>query len=257
MSTRLDGRIAAVIGGGSGMGRAISHRFGEEGAHVWVADLNADAAKAVADEITAAGGSATPEQLDATNVDAIKAFYARIDDAHGKLHVLHNQVGMPGPAGLDVAEADYHANLDVNIKSAFYGATLAFDLLKRGDRKASITFTASTSALIGSPFSPIYSLTKGSITAFGRALALVGAPDGIRVNVICPGSVQTPMLATFFGREPGADVSALMADFVAGIPLQRPAQPEEIAGVIAFLSSDDASYVTGQTIAVDGGLTAK
>lgn len=239
------------------MGRAISHRLGHEGAHTWVADLNGDAAHAVADEIVAAGGNASAAQVDASSLEDLKSFYARIEAEHGKLHVLHNQVGMPGPAGLDVSEPDWTRSIDVNVKTAFYGASLAFDLLKRGDGKASITFTASTSALVGSPFSPIYSLTKGAIAAFGRALALVGAPHGIRVNVICPGSVDTPMLATFFGREAGADVSALMADFVAGIPLGRAAQPTEIAGVIAFLSSDDASYVTGQTIAVDGGLTAK
>lgn len=239
------------------MGRAIAHRFGEEGAHVWVADLNGDSVKVVAEEIISAGGNATPEQLDATNVEDIKAFYAKIDATHGKLHVLHNQVGMPGPAGLEVSEADWAKSMDVNLKAIFYGVTQAFELLKKAEGSKSITMTASTSALIGSPFSPIYSLTKGSIPAFGRALALVGAPDNIRCNVICPGSVQTPMLATFFGREPGADVSELMANFVATIPLQRPAQPTEIAGVIAFLSSDDASYVTGQTIAVDGGLTAK
>jgi NAD(P)-dependent dehydrogenase (short-subunit alcohol dehydrogenase family) len=253
----LDGRIAAVIGGGSGMGRAISHRLAEEGATMYVADLSADAAKTVAAEIAETGGNATAEQLDATSIEELTAFYGRIADTHGKLHVLHNQVGMPGPAGLTVTEADWARNLDVNVKTAFYGSTLAFDLLKQADGKASVTFTASTSALIGSPFSPIYSLTKGSITAFGRALALVGAPHGIRVNVICPGSVDTPMLAQFFGREPGANVDDLLANFLSQIPLGRPAQPSEIAGVIAFLSSDDASYVTGQTIAVEGGLTAK
>jgi NAD(P)-dependent dehydrogenase (short-subunit alcohol dehydrogenase family) len=239
------------------MGRAIAHRFGEEGAFVWIADINPDAAKQVAGEIIAAGGQARPERVDATKIDDLRAFYRAIDVESGILHILHNQVGMPGPAGLDVSEADWALTIDVNIKSAFYGTTLAFDLLKRAGGQASVTLTASTSALVGSPFSPIYSLTKGSVTAFGRAMALAGAPDGVRVNVICPGSVDTPMLAQFFGREPGADVADLMQNFVSQIPLGRPAQPTEIAGVIAFLASDDASYVTGQTIAVDGGLTAK
>ena len=165
MTQRLEGRVAAVIGGGSGMGRAIARRLAAEGAHVYVADLNADAAKQVAQEIADAGGSAQPEQLDATSLDELRAFFARIDQQYGKLHVLHNQVGMPGPAGIDVSESDWNRNIDVNVKTAFYGATLGFDLLRRADRKGSLTFTASTSALIGSPFSPIYSLTKGALVA--------------------------------------------------------------------------------------------
>ncbi len=156
-----------------------------------------------------------------------------------------------------MSEADWQRNLDVNVKSAFYGASLGYELLKRAEGKGSITFTASTSALIGSPSSPIYSLTKGAIVSFTRALALKGAPDGIRANVICPGSVETPMLAQFFGREPGADVADLMSSFIANIPLGRAAQPAEIASVVAFLASDDAAMVTGVAIPVDGGLVAK
>jgi NAD(P)-dependent dehydrogenase (short-subunit alcohol dehydrogenase family) len=257
MVTRFEGRIAAVLGGGSGMGRAIAQRLAEEGAFVYVADLSADAAKQVTQEIVDAGGKGSAEQLDATDIEALKAFYARVDDQHGKLHVLHHQVGMPGPAGLDVSLADWQLNIDVNVKSAFYGTALAMDLLKRAEGKGSITMTASTSALIGSPYSPIYSLTKGALTAYTRALALVGAPDGIRVNIICPGPVDTPMLPQFFGREPGADISDLMNTFISFVPLGRPAQPAEIAGVVAFLASDDAGFVTGVTIPVDGGLVAK
>jgi NAD(P)-dependent dehydrogenase (short-subunit alcohol dehydrogenase family) len=257
MTRRFEDRVAAVIGGGSGMGRAICHRLAAEGAYVHVTDLNAGAAKAVAEEILAAGGAAEPEQVDATSVADLRGLFDRLDRQHGKLHVLHNQVGMPGPAGIEVSDDDWQRNMDVNVKSAFYGATLGFELLKRADGKGSITFTASTSALIGSPYSPIYSLTKGAIVAFTRALALYGAPHGVRANVICPGTVDTPMLAQFFGREPGADVADLMGAFIANIPLGRAAQPPEIASVIAFLASDDAAMVTGVAIPVDGGLVAK
>ena len=156
-----------------------------------------------------------------------------------------------------MSEEDWQRNIDVNVKSAFYGATLGYELLKQAEGKGSITFTASTSALVGSPYSPIYSLTKGAIVSFTRAMALVGAADGIRANVVCPGSVETPMLPQFFGREPGADVADLMAGFIANIPLGRAAKPEEIASVVAFLASDDAAMVTGVAVPVDGGLVAK
>ncbi|WP_395103922.1 SDR family NAD(P)-dependent oxidoreductase [Actinomadura sp. SCN-SB] len=254
---RLEGRVATVIGGGSGMGRAICHRLAAEGAHVYVADLSGAAAETVTGEVADAGGSARAVQLDATDTEALGDLYRRVDAEHGRLHIVHNQVGMPGAAGLDISAEEWQRNIDVNMKSQFYSATLAWDLLKKAEGKASVTMTASTSALVGSPFSPIYSLTKSALVGLTRALALVGGPDGIRVNCVAPGTVQTPMLARFFGREPGADVGELVERFVSGIPLGRASQPTEIASVIAFLASDDASFVTGVTLPVDGGLTAK
>ena len=254
---RYEDRTAVVIGGGSGMGRAICHRLAEEGAHVYVADLDAAQADAVTAEIADAGGSGVAVPTDATSVPSLEGLFDRVRRERGVIHALHAQVGIPGPAGLAVDEAQWTRNLDVNVKSAYYSCTLGFDLLEAADGKGSITMTASVSALVGSPFSPIYSMTKGSLVPFGRALALHGARSGVRVNVVCPGTVHTPMLSQFFGREAGADVSELTAAYVSSIPLGRGAQPEEIASVVAFLNSDDASYVTGTTIPVDGGLTAQ
>lgn len=256
MTERLTGRTAAVVGAGSGMGHAIAVRLASEGAHTYVADLDGSAAEAVAKEIVDAGGAAAGVGVDATDNDSLQALFDRIGAERGRLHALHAQVGMPGPAGLEVTDDQWSTNIDVNVKSAYYTCTLGFELLKAAGN-ASITMTSSTSALVGSPMSPIYSLTKGALVPFSRALALNGAKDGVRVNVVCPGTVYTPMLASFFGREPDADVKELTKGFVSGIPLGRGAEPEEIASVIAFLASDDASYVTGTTIPVDGGLTAK
>lgn len=257
MEGRLAGRIAAVIGGGSGMGRACAARFAAEGATVYVADIDEDAAAGVAAEITDRNGSATPVGLDACNTDELTELYSTIEQRHGKLHVLHNQVGTPGPAGMDVSARDWQQSIDVNMKSAFYAFTLAFDLLKKADGVGSAIFVASTSALVGSPSSPLYSFTKGGLLALTKSLALAGAPHGIRVNVICPAAIDTPMLPAFFARVPGADVQQLMSDFVREIPLQRMASCDEVAGVVSFLACDDSSFVTGVTIPIDGGLTAK
>ncbi len=117
MTRRLEGRVAAVIGGGSGMGRAIALRLAGEGAHVHVADLSEDAAVAVADAVTTAGDSASGHQLDATDTAALRGFFATIEADHGRLHILHNQVGMPGAGGLDVAEDDFQRAIDVNVKT--------------------------------------------------------------------------------------------------------------------------------------------
>ena len=230
--------------------------MGAEGAHVVVADIRGDAAAETVDLVTSAGGAASAFVLDVSKVDQIEALIAEVGSTHGKIDVLYAHAGIPGPAGLDLTEAEYDETAAINMKSAFFTVARAVPLLEASGN-ASVILTASTSGVVGSPFSPLYSLTKGAIVTYGKSLALALAPR-VRVNVICPGPVDTPMLPLFFGREPGTDVKPLMKEFLeTSVPLQRPSQPEEIAEVALFLASDASSFVTGVTLPVDGGYLAR
>ena len=248
--------MAVITASGSGMGRAAAVRMAQEGAAVVVADIRGDAAAETVELCEAAGGSATAFTLDVTQVDQIEALMDQVGSQYGKLDVLYAHAGIPGPAGLDLSEADYDQTAAINMKSAFFTVARAVPLLEASGN-ASVILTASTSGIVGSPFSPLYALTKGALVTFGKSVALALAPT-VRCNVICPGPVDTPMLPLFFGREPGTDVKPLMREFLErDVPMRRPSQPEEIAEVALFLASDASSFVTGVTLPVDGGYTAR
>ena len=254
---RLEGRIALITAAGSGMGRASAERFASEGAHVVVSDIDEAAAKEVTEGIAAAGGSATAIVCDVGDIDQIKAMIDAVGSAHGVLHVLFNHAGIPGAAGLDVSPADWARTVEVNQRSAFYATTYALPLLRKAQGKGSIIFTSSVSGVVGSPFSPLYSMTKGGIVLFMKSLAVKLGPEGIRSNAILPAMIETPMLSQFFGRESGADIEDLKDAYKSNVPMGRVARPEEIASAAAFLASDDASWVTGVALPVDGGFLAQ
>jgi NAD(P)-dependent dehydrogenase (short-subunit alcohol dehydrogenase family) len=253
----LEGRVALITAAGSGMGRASAERFASEGAHVVVSDINEAAAKEVADAITAAGGAATAAACDVGDIDQIKGLIEGIATEHGVLHVLFNHAGIPGASGLDVEPDDWTKTVEVNQRSAFYATTYALPLLRAAEGKGSIIFTSSVSGVVGSPFSPLYSMTKGGIVLFMKSLAIKLGPEGIRSNAILPAMIETPMLSQFFGRDNGADIEDLKTAYKSNVPMGRVARPEEIASAAAFLASDDASWVTGVALPVDGGFLAQ
>jgi len=254
---RLQDRIALVTAGGSGMGRASCRRFASEGAHVIVTDLDLDAAKETVSLIEADGGSAEAHRLDITDLAAITALAEHIRQQFGVLHVLFNHAGVPGASGLDIDGDAFNFAVDANLKGAFFLTANCEDLLQAAAGKGSIIFTASVSGLVGSPLSPLYSMTKGGVVLLMKSLALRYGPLGIRVNAICPGPIATPMLPQFFGRDTKGDVSDLIDKFTVNVPLGRPGEPEEIANAAAFLACDDASFVTGVPLPVDGGYLAR
>jgi NAD(P)-dependent dehydrogenase (short-subunit alcohol dehydrogenase family) len=251
----LKDKVALITAGASGMGRSGSELFAENGAHVYVVDVNEEAAHEVVEGIVAKGGSATAAAVNVRDLDALKKLADQVTSEHGRLDVLYNNVGIPGAAGLEMSLEEWDTGIEINARSSFFLSGYLTDALKKADG-ASVIFTSSTSGLVGSPFSPMYSFTKGGIIALVRSMALALAPDGVRVNAIAPGSVETPGLPAFFRASP-EETEKRKAAFFAQIPLGRAAQPEEIARVALFLASDMSSFVTGVTIPVDGGLTAK
>lgn len=252
---KLKDKVALITAGASGMGRAAAELFAAEGAHVIVVDVNADATGEVVKGIEAEGGNAEAAVVDVRDLDALKSLAEDVTSRHGKLDVLYNNVGIPGAAGLDMTPEDWDTGLEINARASFFLSGYLTDALKASGN-GSVIFTSSTSGLVGSPFSPMYSFTKGGVIALVRSMALALAADGVRVNAIAPGSVETPGLPAFFRATP-EETEKRKAAFFAQIPLGRAAQPEEIAQTALFLASDMSSFVTGVTIPVDGGLTAK
>lgn len=252
----LKDKVAVVTAGASGMGRAAAELFAENGAHVIIVDVSEDNARETVDAITAAGGSAVAEVIDVRDLGALKALADRVTSEHGALHVLYNNVGIPGAAGMDLTEEEWDASIEINARASFFLSGYLTPALKAAGG-ASVIFTSSASGLVGSPFSPLYSFTKGGVIALVRSMALALAADNVRVNAVAPGSVETPGLKAFFRTDDEAEIEARKTAYQAQIPLGRVSQASEIANVVLFLASDMASYVTGVTIPVDGGLTAK
>jgi len=258
---RLPNKIGIVTAAGSGMGRAGAIRFAREGASVAVVDLNPDAANAVVAEITAGGGKAIALAGDLTD----DAFAGRIVHdtvrAFGALDFVWNHVGHPGPSAIEGVEwKDYDLAMNLNVRTVLVTTEAALpELRARGG--GALLYTASTSGLTGSQFSPIYNIAKFGVVGLVHGLSKRYAREKIRVNAVCPGPTDTPMLRVFVARPdsqlpPGETPETLVQKRGGQVPMGRPAQPEEIANAALFLISDEASYITGVALPVDGGATA-
>jgi NAD(P)-dependent dehydrogenase (short-subunit alcohol dehydrogenase family) len=244
-------RSVLVTGGASGMGRATALLLAREGAAVTVVDVTADAANEVAREITAAGGTAIAAPADVGNEDEIAAAVSSAVDAFGGLDGVVTSAGIFHGGDLkplgEVELDDFLFVLRVNLAGTFLAIKHALPHLIA--RRGAVVTIASTAALKGHGRGSGYTASKGGVAALTRLAAVQYGPQGVRVNCICPGAVDTPMTAGAW-NSPEAQENIRRI-----VPLQRVAQPEEIASVAAFLLSDAAAHLTGQTIAVDGGTT--
>ena len=258
---RMLNKVGLVTAAGSGMGKAGALRFAREGATVAVVDIDEAAAKAVCDEIKSAGGQALALHGDLRTDDFSKAIVDRTVDKFGRLDFLWNHVGTPGPSrieGLNMDDWDFC--IDLNLRSGLVTTIAAIPALRTAGG-GSILFTASVSAITGSPLSPAYSVAKFGLVGLVKSLAKRYGPDNIRANAVAPGSVDTPMLRVFFARpddprRSNEDPEVAVKARAAAYPLRRIAVPEDVANAALFLLSDEASFISGAILPVDGALTA-
>jgi NAD(P)-dependent dehydrogenase (short-subunit alcohol dehydrogenase family) len=248
MTARFDGSVAVVTGAGRGMGRAVAIRLGREGARVVVAEVNPEHGVEVAEEIRAAGGTATPFSADVSRVDDVKRLFTEAVKAYGTVDILVNNagIGVAKPI-LEYNEADWDRQMGVNVKGVFFCSQAAARLMIPR-RHGKIVNFASTSAFVSSSKPEVaYDTSKGAVRQMTISMAAELAPHGINVNAVAPGTIETEMTRSSLSTQEG------LAWQVARIPMGRVGQPEDIAAVVLFLCSAEASYITGHTLVADGG----
>ena len=251
MSGRLEGKVALITGAGSGIGRETAARFAWEGARVGIADLRGQTATEAASVI---GGEAIPLDLDVTSTESIEAGFRTVVETFGSLDVLVNNAGVTiVGAAHELSEGDWNRELDTNLKSVYLASKAAWPHLVAGGGGA-ILSTASIAGLWAIPADAAYCASKAGVIMLTKCLALDGAKAGIRANCVCPGFTQTPMIEGYFADQ--LDPQAAR-DFAVGLhPLGRMGTPRDIADAFVYLASDEAAWVTGQALVVDGGLTS-
>lgn len=252
---RLEGKGAVITGGGRGLGREVVLLMAGEGAGVVVFDVNAEGAEAVAAEAREAGGRAIAFAGDVTDEDRLAAAIASCREEFGAFDVIHNNAGVQLEKRLHESTGEeFDWITGVNLKGVFLGCKQAV-LAMRETGGGSIINTASILAHTGDPFLPVYTGTKTGVLGMTRAIAVDYASDGIRCNCVSPGDMETPMIQKYFDATP--DPVAARVEMEASYPGKRFAHPKEVAQAVLFLATDEASFISGTYILVDGGLTAK
>ncbi|ELZ07595.1 short-chain dehydrogenase/reductase SDR [Natrialba aegyptia DSM 13077] len=253
---RLSEKTVVITGAAAGIGKATAERCAAEGAHVIVTDVDNDGGRAVADELENAdsNGTASFYELDVTDSDQFHDVIDDITETHG-LDVLVNNAGTGHPGGsleeLENSIRDFV--IDVNINGAWNGCHAALPHMKEQGH-GSIVNVGSLASILGLPKQAAYSMTKGAVLNMTRAVAAEAGPYGVRANTVCPGFTETQLLDQYLSQQD--DPERAREQMVEQYPLKRLAEPEEVADAILFLASDEASFITGHGLVVDGGFSA-
>jgi len=250
---RLEGKVALITGAGSGMGRAAAELFASEGARVVITDVDDGAGASAVDAVRAAGGEATFVRANVAEWDDCQAMVAAAVDTYGGLHVLYNNAGIfPGDDGgvLDTPQETWRRVMAVNLEGVWLGCRAGIPALLASGGGA-IVNVASFVALMGAATAQIaYTASKGGVLSMTREIAVEYARQGIRANALCPGPIETPLLQELLS-DPDRRARRMVH-----IPMGRLGRAEELAKAALFLASDDASFMTGAALVVDGGITA-
>ncbi|MFC1967299.1 SDR family NAD(P)-dependent oxidoreductase [Chloroflexota bacterium] len=251
---KLKGKAAIITGGASGIGEATARLFAKEGAKVLVADMDETKGRKVAEEIKKNGGEASFIKVNVALADDNQRMIDTAVKTYGKLDILFNNAGVAGETLEETTEEKWKKVIDVNLTGPFLACMSAIPQMKK-QGGGCIVMTGSTGGLRASGRSPAYSASKGGLILLARALAKVLAKDNIRVNAVCPSVTESGLTDAFLGF-PENDEQRQAKIKAFGGPMGRLAKPEEVASAVLFLASDDASFVDGATLVVDGGNTA-
>ena len=251
---KLSGKVALVTGAGTGIGRACAELFAAEGAAVVLAGRRLEVLREAAEAIRPRGGRALEQPCDVARAVDVEAAVRRAAAEFGGLHVVVNNAGywMAGSAE-ETSEEEWDKVMDTNLKGAFLVSKAALPELRRAGGGAIINI-GSILSLVGMKRRAAYTASKGGLALLTKAMALDHAAEGIRINCICPGLVETPLAQQALAQF--ADPQAELARRVAGIPAGRAGKPEDVARLALFLASDDSSWMTGAVVPLDGGFTA-
>lgn len=256
MTGKLEGRVALISGIATGLGRAGALLFAAEGAAVVGLDVDADGAATTVADITDRGGTAAVVPGDVSRADDVQRAVGTAVDRFGKLDALWANAGIGVFKDvIDTTEAEWDRIIGVNLKGAYLMAHFGIPELRRAGG-GTMVLTASTSAVVGSPRWAAYCATKGGMLMLCRAMALDHAADGIRINCVCPGSIESPLLEQDM-RSRGVPIAEAIEEDRRAHPMQRIGRPDEVARAALFLSCDDSSFTTGSSLFVDGGYAAQ